>query len=323
MKKWIPLFLFTLLTSFTMDKYIAGVDVFGTDRITPEELSKNESLGRCFQALLADQEETYAEIKEGLCSALQQEYGFAFTDLSSVTYFKGEKWPIYCTLDVVEEKDKHVRLQFLPPPEGTYEDPDGLLKEWENYFHLGWELMQTGEIKTSNEMRCQAFHCIWGHDHPLLAPFESRFIEGVERHQKELAEIFLNDSDSSKRANAAFLLAYMKDGQALVDLLQHRMHDVDYVVRNNVLRVFAYIAHDHPELKLPLSKILISLNHPLTTDRNKAVGILHGIVKQPTLDPADREWIKREGIPILLKMKELKQPNNRDFAIEVLKILEE
>jgi hypothetical protein len=64
--------------------------------------------------------------------------------------------------------------------------------------------------------------------------------------------------------------------------------------------------------------VLHALNGPTTTDRNKAVAVVAGLVARPDGAKLYREVIAQAG-PILIKLLALEQPNNHDFAYSILK----
>ena len=84
-----------------------------------------------------------------------------------------------------------------------------------------------------------------------------------------------------------------------------------------MLRVLAVIANDHPEIAIPLDPVLEALQFPTTTDRNKASAILAGLARRPE----HRAAIRANAGPALIAMLALAQPNNHDFAYEILKLI--
>ena len=93
------------------------------------------------------------------------------------------------------------------------------------------------------------------------------------------------DARARHRAHAAFLLAHIASGDRVVEHVLPAIRDPDGLVRNNALRVLAAIAHDHPEIAIPLDPVLDALELPLTTDRNKAAAILDALAQRDGLEP--------------------------------------
>src|SRR5207237_7400534 len=98
------------------------------------------------------------------------------------------------------------------------------------------EHIASGQIAAEAEA-CHAFHCPFGHKHPLLKKYEKLFVDGVKKHEKELVEIQMKDKRPEYRANATYLLAYLKDGKKVVTQMVDRIKDPEAMVRNNALRV--------------------------------------------------------------------------------------
>ena len=293
---------------------IKGIDLFGSDTLTVEKMIDAEP--RLFESF-CQKLENEEIVSQELSDRLKQKFSLAYVRLAAITYFEDQERVVYITFDVVEAKDALKRLSFQEQPQEGFEDPTGLIAAWDLYMNTGWELTISGEIDAHN-VKCSAFHYIFGHQHPKLAPFEKIFIEGATKYKDLLIDIFLRDRDDNKRAVAAFLLAYTTDGQELVAILSKRLRDPSGEVRNNVMRVFAIIAEDHPEISLPVDEVLLALHFPDTTDRNKAAAIIHGILSHEASFREYRQKILDSSLETLLKMADLKQPNNQKWACQIL-----
>ena len=303
--------------------FVAGYDIYGTDRINAEEVRQylGAELELCVDFLLQLKIENYSSCRDRISNKVLNHFHFAYSGLSAIQYFNQKNGnPVYVTFDVVEPSDKKVRMRFVPRPTEPFEDPDGLLKAWDDYLTLGFDLLKTNEITSARE-DCPAFHCVFGHKHPKLAPFEKIFMAGVAKNESRLKQIFLNDKSDQHRGNAAFLLAYSHDGMELVKLLSLRMADESDVVRNNVMRVFSDISNYHRQITLPLDKVYAALEMPATTDRNKASSVILGKLTDPVEREKYRKDIMNKAVPIFLKTLRLKQPNNHDMAYLALKLL--
>jgi hypothetical protein len=86
---------------------------------------------------------------------------------------------------------------------------------------------------------------------------------------------------------------------------------------NNAMRVLATIANEHHEVAIPLEPIVVALDHPLTTDRNKAAAILDGLSRHDDNKPI----IRARAGTTLVAMLALRQPNNHDIAYTILKTI--
>jgi len=301
-------------------KSFAAVDRFGTSRFTAEKLLEplRPRFAEYEQASLAHDYEKAAPIQHELETAVKQAGGFAFVKFSVVRYFR-EGDPSYLTIDVVEPADVARRMTFAKPPAdaAALPDPEGLLAKYGEYEKKGFELLAKHEkIKNAASSR-ELLHCPFGFAHAELAPFKPILVDGARRHVDDLVAIVHRDTEAQHRAFAIFLLAFTVDGARVVREIVPACKDESSLVRNNALRVFAETAHHHPEVALPLAPVLDALEFPETTDRNKASAILEPLSKKKELQTEIR---RRAGTTIVAMLK-LKQPNNHDFAVMILKNL--
>jgi hypothetical protein len=298
---------------------IHGIDLFGSEHLTVEEMiaSEPQLFTKFCEELRAENEEKVERIQQELSEKLKTRFDLSFARLSAITYFEKQEKIVYITFDVVEHKDASKRLNFLDSPREVLDDPENLIAAWDLYMNTGMQLVAAGELD-NQVVKCSAFHSLFGHQHPKLAPFEKQFVEGAARNKEELIAIFLKDGREHYRANAAFLLAYIPNGEELVEILSKRLRDPSAEVRNNVMRVFACIAFEHPEIGLPIDEVLKALDFPNTTDRNKAAAIIFGILShEPLFDLYSNKVLAASKA--LLKMLKLKQPNNSEWAYQILK----
>ena len=94
------------------------------------------------------------------------------------------------------------------------------------------------------------------------------------------------------------------------------VQDPSSSVRNNALRVLAFIALKQDSVSIPIEPVLRALDYPATSDRNKAAGVLLGLAGRPE----NREAIL-SAAPVLLRLLRLEQPNNHDSAYRILQEL--
>ena len=312
------------ITADPIKPSLDGVDLYGSRRVTLEMIrnSHGELLQMCLDESIREGDGLECD-RQAFSQEIARYYGLAFAHLSIIKYFNLHNIPgrqVYATIDLVEKSDAPKRMKFLPRPAGQYPDPGELLKSWDDYQKAGFELLQTGEISGMRE-ECPAYHCIFGHTHPRLAPFKKVFVEGVSKHKSELIRIFLDDRSDQARANAAFLLAYIPNGNELIETLATRITDESEAVRNNVIRVFSDIAAFHQQLVLPIKAVVPLLDYPETTDRNKASMVVFGLASNKDQLPKYRPLIMKEAVPNLLRLLRLEQPNNHDPAYMILRVL--
>ena len=115
---------------------VKGLDTFGSKRISANEVSQQYG-SKINDWVLAgkNQKPEYQTLKNEIEAAIKTQYGFAFVDLSLITYFAPYSGD-YLTVDVVEPKDVVQRMAFLSEPKGKFEDPDGLIALWDQYLQF-------------------------------------------------------------------------------------------------------------------------------------------------------------------------------------------
>jgi hypothetical protein len=297
---------------------LKAVDVYGTDRIDAAWVKSKvgEKLQRYFDT--EDEKESDRLEKEIVDAILAENKDLGWIKLSAVVYYdKGDVPQGFITVDVVEREDMKARLTFGPQPKGDFEDPDGLLAAWKEYESTYFRMLREQKI-SPQRVACPAFHCMGGYEHEALRPFGEKFVNGVSSNQGKLARILKEDKDPKDRAAAAFLLAHIKDGRKLVDLMLPARNDPDTIVRNNASRVLLNVAMFHHDIPIPLKPLLGALNGPTMYDRNKAVAVVSALLERPDGSKLHAEVIRDAG-PALIKLLELEQPNNHDFAYTILK----
>lgn len=292
---------------------VKGLDTFGSMRISANEVSQQYgSKINDWVLAVKNQKSEYQTLKNKIETAIKNQYGFAFVELSLITYFTPYSGD-YITVDVVEPEDVAQRMAFLPEPKGTFEDPDGLIALWDQYLHLTFELQRSGQLEYPKS--CPAWHCTLGFENPKLAPFLEKFNKLVPPNEKKLARILKEDSRPQFRGNAAFLLAHIKNGSSVIKYVLGSVTDSSKLVRNNAVRVLSDIALKHPEMEIPVEPILQVLNFPMATDRNKAGYTLASL----SLKEKNKKLIIHKAGTILLSMLKLEQPNNHEPAYTILK----
>jgi hypothetical protein len=300
-----------------MQKTLAAIDVFGARHVSSEELIATAGFVLGSPVDFASPE--FAEQLGAATRRLKERYRFAFVDMSPISYFgpSPDAGKVFITIDVVESEDAS-RLKFAPEPTKNLPDPDGLISRWLDYEEAAWSLQRTGELKPPYTCK-GGMHCALGFNHPDLEHREDVFIEKVPGHVAALTAILRGDRDRERRAAAAFLLAYARDRKQVIDTLLPSIDDPGSKVRNNVMRVLVMIQQRADAVVVPLEPVLRAMRFPTTTDRNKAAYLLAGIAKHASA--AARARIARELGDVVLVMVAMKQPNNRDPPIDILKAI--
>jgi hypothetical protein len=120
---------------------LVAIDVFGTSQVTRAQL---------LAALEGSLREFAAAVMAGRGSGMELDLeddlhrlgDFAYVKPSLVGYFEPEGMKYYLTVDLVDRADAVRRMPFLPGPEGTYDDPEGLLADWRAFEEKSLELMR-------------------------------------------------------------------------------------------------------------------------------------------------------------------------------------
>jgi hypothetical protein len=300
-----------------MQKTLAAIDVFGAKHASSDEIIAVSGLVAGTAVEFASEE--FGAMLEAASTRLKERFRFPFVEVSPISYFGSspDAGKVFITIDVVEPEDAD-RLTFAPAPAKDVADPEGLVAAWLDYEKAVWPLQRSGAYK--GPYTCKGgMHCALGFNHPELEHREDVFIEKVPAHVAELTAVLRKDKRNERRAAAAFLLAYARDRQQVIDALVPSIDDPSSFARNNVMRVLVMIQQKVDTVVVPLAPVLHAMRFPTTTDRNKAAYLLAGIAKHASTQ--DRARIAREVGELLVVMADMKQPNNRDPAIDILKAI--
>ncbi|MDC0714423.1 hypothetical protein POL68_38565 [Stigmatella sp. ncwal1] len=291
-----------------------GIEVFGT------HLPKEQVL-ECFMGLPAPGTDVdmaagdfIKALQEGK-ARLQERFSPAFVR-TSVTNYEANK-TVAVTVDLVDKGDEW-RLAYAPEPTGSAVDPAGLLAAWNAYHSRMWKLVNAGEISSKDTACPRAFHCFYGATDPRLLPLEEPLVEGVPHHLAELVQVLRTDKDPEKRATAAYLLAYGRSREELIQALVPSMNDAGEAPRNAAMRVLWQAQQGADRALLPLEPVLRALHGPLISDRNKAGAMLQALAEK---DPSIRGRALRDAGDVLLEMAGQRQIIDREVALKALQAL--
>lgn len=289
---------------------LAGMDAFG---VAPESISELE---RCFGAAArefvsassARDRGRARKLEEKLERQIQEAGSFEAVDIGGVWYSDPDRVFLTFNLTLAGEK---LPVELLPAPEQDVPDPNGLLASWREYARIGnpltWEDAQP-------DSPCPVHHCLFGFDHPKLRPYLDLFNREVPAHRNELVAVLRTDKDAADRATAAYLLAHLPKVGDVVEALLPQVRDPEPSVRNNVVRVLAYMATHGKGGSIPLEPFLPFLRSPDGTDRNKAVAVVAGLAAEKR----HRKLLIRLAGCDLVRLLEMKQPNQNDYAHRAL-----
>lgn len=181
-----------------------------------------------------------------------------------------------------------------------------------------WKLVNAGEISTKDTACPRAFHCFYGATDPRLIPLETRLVEEVPRHFEALVQMLRTDKEQEKRAAAAYLLAYGRSREEVIQALVPSMNDAGEAPRNAATRVLWQAQQGADRVLLPLEPVLRALHGPLISDRNKAAAIIQALAEK---DPSIRGRVLRDAGDVLLEMAGQRQIVDREVALRALQAL--
>lgn len=291
---------------------LKSVDVFGSEQVAAEDIRDNWGADiEELVSLLKNLDRAGFEAKrQELVDVIGQSGIYSFVDISVYEQFLPE-YGAYVTVDLVDPVDVGERLQYDAPPGGSPRDPDSLVSTWLEYDATA-RVIRDREGAPSNS--CNAFHCIWGYNHPDLAPYGDIFKRSIVQNEQGLADVLHDHKDPDKREAALFLLAHGRSQKGLLAHVESALTDADPAVRAAALEILASISDNRPDL-VPIDAVLPALLAPTTRERAAALQVLSN-VSGPI---ANRERILVRGGHALIRMLSLDQPSNNSPAYELLK----
>lgn len=298
---------FLLWAAAASSQTLEGMDVFG---VAPKSIAELE---RCFGSAAREIVATAKggnrtralELEEALEQRIREAGGFEAVDIAIVHYLDPDE-RVFLTFDVTR-RGQAEGIRFRPQPCEEVPDPDGLLASWKEYEKAG---STVGFDDRPGLPPCPAYHCVYGFDHPKLRPFARIFGRKVPARRDELVNVLLKDKDARERSAAAFLLAHLPRARTVVKALLPGIYDPDPSVRNNVLRVFAFMADQGATASIPPEPFLPFLASPSLTDRNKAVAIVAAL----SAEKRHHSLLLDRAACDLVRLLEMKQPNQSEFA---------
>ncbi len=307
------------------------VDLYGIDQPISEaiikkyakeishiELYLQEEFARALPGEeINDSTEKIVKKREALIEKITKEYGFKFVDFQTVLYPNNDT--VYTTIEVVD-KDHPERLRFVSvDPMGHHVKEEGknrtdLIDKMIEYTNTGFRLLMDHQL-SAKLSSCPVYHCVVGFEHPKLKRYLTMFNQGAIKERSFIIETLNHDNDPERRAAAAFLVGHFRDPHEIITVLSSHVGDKNEGVRNNVMRVIAETIVKAHITQLDVAPFLDALDSPYTTDRNKALWVLLGVVD----DKVSSLPIIQNGGDKLLALLQLKQPNNHDLAYSILK----
>lgn len=303
-------------------------DVFGVDEKSQQEITnacsgmmKNylqitKNIFHSSKARNQKNELKMKELHDNILSKVNKLGDYSLSEISLIDYPKDKK--IFATIDLVRREDKN---RLLPEKNLVHKtkfqlEPklNQLFQIWDEYDDHNIQLLRSGKLTTTKP--CPVTHCTWGYDEKESKEILPVITKGVKDYKKQLMQIVKKSDNDNLRAKTIFILAHDSSNADLSHLLIRYINDPDSTVRNNSMRVLGAIAEKYKLSDSEIKKVINALDYPLVTDRNKAAFIIHNVIKN---DPSKHSLVVKSAGAALLKLLKLQQPNNHDFAYQILK----
>ncbi|CAM4499598.1 MAG: hypothetical protein LEGION0403_FIIPPAGN_02544 [Legionella sp.] len=259
------------------------------------------------------------KLEEKIIGEVKQIGKFVEVKISVIHYPEDKK--TFATLDIVKANEAY----RIPKKKRTIEQTKtvsnlsikNLFRIWRDYDQQKIQLLKKNKLDFS-KTSCPVLHCTWGFDKEDIKSVLPHLQKGVAQNKQALINIIKNGADDNDRGDAIFILAHDDNYQEIANLLINFTDDTSDLIRNNVMRVLGAIVDKHKIEDLELRRITQALNYPYVTDRNKASYVLFGIIKS---NPKTHSQVIKASGNILIELLKLKQPNNHDYAYNMLKAL--
>lgn len=293
--------------------HVAKIGVYGTDAL--DVAAVESQFGDAIEEMAAAQQrgdwDSAAAAEERVVEQLLASGDFASVELALYDYSGEQK---FAMIDVVESADQERRAPFRDRPNGDLADPGGLVSLWREYEQEFLSLAMSRDLVWDGD--CEVIHCLVPFaPNPDLLPYLAKFDDGVAAHEDALYEVARHHRFGVYRGASVYLLAHSDDKLRLLGLLREAMFDSDSYVRNNAMRVMAWMVERAADLPYPVSELAQAMDFAAATDRNKATFVLAQLARSPS----HRDRIRELAVPRALRLLRQELPINHDPAYELLK----
>lgn len=303
----------------------SNVDVYGTSEKISNEIIKifGEEIKEHAEWSLPEKRKTPVYqakdreiIKQKIIKKIKEKYKFSYVNISPILYHDGT---VFSTIDVIEQKDAK-RLAYINTFNSVKfnlniqipEALEKLIAYWDAYMERVEDLFLKQELLPVR--KCPAYHCIADFEQADLKKYQLIFDTEVPKQKDKLIEILKTDPNEKRRATSVFLLAHIKEGNELIEILLPFLRDPNKTVRNNVMRVLSsaldIVKPDH----FNMHPIIQALDSPILTDRNKALAIMISLGSKPEY----AHYMAKHARLLLIRSLKMKQPNLHANAYGVL-----
>lgn len=302
------------------------VDVFGVDRQTAKDIQQKyaEKVGaleleKAKEVYELSDEEFDKNKKQAeevlrkhveLTNAIKDHYDFAFVNFNTIKYPQEDD--LYTTIDVVT-KDQPQRLKFVSKDKATnFPQKNDIIQKMIEFQAISMDIAMSNQ---NVDDKCEVHHCITSFSHPQLKPYLEMFNTAAKKEKKLILNTLKNDPDPERRGAAVFLVGHFKNPKEVIKVLTPMLDSNSVVVRNNAMRVIGATIASAKLTNIDARPFIKQLDSPYVTDRNKALYVLYGLMD----NAKPKQQILQDGREKLVKILYLKQPNNHEFAYQILK----
>lgn len=295
--------------------YASHFDVFGASERVALDLTKKygqtiEIIER--QRMLAASRHQPCERQNtkilALKTKLKQDYHFNDVCIDSVLYPKRAE--IFTTVSVCANAVPLYPIQAYP----RILKPD--IIDRMHFFIVKAVDFLVQHPEFSHRLRCKDAHCI-SPEHPYFQQDLLFFRQNVEQQWALIQHSMLYDPIFERRRAAIFLLPYAKHPELKSALLTKLLADKSAYIRHDALRVYGELLAKYPAMPVHLIKIIPSLSACHVDERNKTLILLNKLADQPRYHAGLVRLAARQ----LLSLLKLQQPNNHQFAYQILRKL--
>jgi hypothetical protein len=292
--------------------FAAHIDVFGgsdhlSRRIIHDFGLRLEKLERERTLLASHHQESQLIFKEINEIKQQIKHKYHLPDLIIDSVFYPERNDVYTTLNICPKAVNAYPKQTYPVKKNMD------IVDRMHFFIIKAVNFMVQHPEYTHRLNCLDDHCITP-EHPYFKKDLSFFRLQVSKQWSKIQHTMFFDPVFERRRAAIFLIPYLKQADSEAIILSKLLGDDSAFIRHDALRVYGELAAKHPNIKVSIPLICQSLNSCDEAERNKALILLNELAKQKQYHAA---IIKSGGLN-LLKLLQLYQPNNHDFAYQIL-----
>ena len=296
--------------------YATNIDVYGVRKDIAHHILKyyGESIRQVELDRMSKKlkhQSTFVEEKKlnQLLGELKKKYNYSQISIDTVYY--PDKHQSFTTINICDSKFTHGLLKG--EKEAAYSIPyqPDIIDRMIVFIDKAVEHM-VSHPGVVTRFVCKDLQCITPDNKYFFKDLDF-FRKHVPLQMTFIQRSIFTDPILKRRRAAIFLLAYCKDTQQVARLLEKCLDDNNSYIRHDALRVFGEMYLRHPELKVPIEKVIRSSYSCDEAERNKALIFLNELA----VNSKYHSFLvkQREHFQLL---QQLIQPNNHLYAKQIL-----